>query len=443
MRRGLLSSFVWTFAGKLGQQGSAFIVGALITRGLGTVGRGFFAEVQTWIGMAIALFGLSLDTAIYHFANQERYPVGNGVRLAITVTASLIAAFLAAGLMVAGGWLRPDKISPEAAAQLPLMFAAVVATVLATNLITLGQALGRVKLAAAVSMVQGAVNLAIVAAAFWAGEIDLRLALLAVVATQAIGATGAMVGFMRTERATFQGITKALLTSFVGAGLRLHIGTVAVFLYVRFNFLIVFHFCGAEETGLLATAWTLAFGLFGMLGSFQLALYPRVLHSSDDLEITIRSLRLGLYVGFLFVVPLLISAKWLLRWYGGSSFEAAAPTFRLMTLAAWVMFLASLAAPYLVKAGALLASSACAIVVGIASVGGNLLLVPRLQAEGGGMATLLAVTLNFALSLGLVALVAGKSPMAFLAPEFRAEWVAARHLLATLSWSRVLGRSGS
>jgi O-antigen/teichoic acid export membrane protein len=434
MRGSLLNVFAWTLFGKIGQQASGFIVGALITRALGTTGRGVFAEAQTWIQMSIALFGLSLDTAIYHFANRERYPVSDGVRLAITLTLTTGASLLAGTAMVLGARIFPDKLSSAAAAEIPLMFAAVVTTLMAVNLVTLAQALGRVKLAAAISTGQGVVNLGLVLVAYAAHAVDLRLALLAVVATQLVGVVGGLIGFVRANGISFDGLTLKLVMGFIAVGLKQHVGTVASFIYTRLNILIVFHYSGAEQTGFLATAWVLAFGIFAMFGSFQLALYPRVLHNADDFTITIRSMRLSFYVGLVFVLPLIAGARLILSAYGGGAFVDAAPTFRLLLLASWVMFLSSLGAPYVIKAGTFFVSSGIAVVVGVVSIAANFLLVRKFEAVGAGAATLLSVTVGFGLALALLAMISKRSPMGVFVPDFRAEWEAVRRLLAARSF---------
>src|SRR5688572_22190303 len=137
MRVRLLNAFAWTLLGKFGQQLSGLLVGALLTRALGPSGRGIFAEIQTWIGVSVALFGCSFDVAVYHFANRERYPVSDGVRLTLVTAISALAGVIGGATMVCFAALMPEKLSSEATSSMPLMVAAVVATLLALNLTTL------------------------------------------------------------------------------------------------------------------------------------------------------------------------------------------------------------------------------------------------------------------------------------------------------------------
>jgi hypothetical protein len=46
--------------------GAGFITAAMINRSLGPSLRGVYAEMQTWMGLFAVLFGISMDTAIYH-----------------------------------------------------------------------------------------------------------------------------------------------------------------------------------------------------------------------------------------------------------------------------------------------------------------------------------------------------------------------------------------
>jgi stage V sporulation protein B len=432
MQRSLLNAFVWTLFGKFGLQFSGLVVGALITRALGPSGRGVYAEMQTVVQMAVALLGFSLDTAIYHFANREKYPVSDAARLAMTLTLSVVVGVIAAAGMAVMCLLYPERVSQHATSNLPLMSAAVITTLLANNLTTLAQAAGRVRLAAVVSTVQGVVSLTVVLLAFLLHNIGVRLAFGVLVVSQVVSIFAALTGFVRTSGLSLEGVSAPLVRGFVGAGLKQHVGSVSLFVYSKLNLLIVFHFCGAEQTGFLATAWVLGFGFIGIFGSFQLALYPRVLHQKDDFLITIRSIRIGLYLGAVAMLPILVFSKYVLRAYGGAAFEEAATTLRIMTVAAWVLFLSSLMAPYLVKAGVFALGSACAVLIGIVSVAANFLLVRPFQADGAALATLISVAFGFALSLGLLRLTSGRSPLALFLPDFRAERAALPSLLATL-----------
>jgi len=69
---------------------------ALINRSLGPSLRGVYAEMQTWVGLFAVLFGLSMDTAIYHIANRSIFGEDDRSRFVTIFSLSLGYAFLSA-----------------------------------------------------------------------------------------------------------------------------------------------------------------------------------------------------------------------------------------------------------------------------------------------------------------------------------------------------------
>jgi O-antigen/teichoic acid export membrane protein len=437
----LIHAFAWTLLGKFSFMFAGFVASGLMNRALGPSGRGLLAEVQTWAVLFAAMFGCSCDTAIYHFANRDRYAISDGARLSIVVIASGAFSTLAVAALGLLPVLRPNLLSEQAVRLLPVTMAYLPATLFSTNLTTLAQALGRVKLAAGVWMTQAAANIVVVAGCFFSHAIDVRVAMYILTAVQFVGALGALAVFLRTERVSLQGVSKRLAWAFVSAGLKVHIATVSTFVYTRVNQLLVSHYCGDKEAGLFAAAFALAFGLFGGFSAFQTALYPRVLHHSDDFSITIRSIRLTLYGGLLVTIPLLIGAPIVLRAYSGGQFEAATPMFRLLVLSAWTVSISQLASPYWVKAGTFWLASSSAVVVAVASVIANFVLVPSFQGLGAAAATLVTMLVGFSLVLGLLRLISGRSPLGALLPDFREEITFARRWFQSRAARAEAGRA--
>lgn len=414
-------ALLWTLAGRVSLLALGVVVGALVNRGLTPAGRGLYAEAQTWAGLFIALFGCSLETATYHFANRQRYPVHNGVRLTLTAASSAVVSTVALVALRVTMQLVPQRFSSEARAHFPAIAALLVTTVLSTNLVTLIQALAQVRFAAILGFVQGVLNAVLIGIAFLTGTVTVWYALTvttvvqAVVTVAVLGVSGAREGFLT------EGLDRSAVRSFVAAGMKQHIATVATFVYSRVNQLIVFHYCGEKHTGWLAASLTLAFGVFSGFSALQFALYPRVIHSTDEFAITIRSLRITFFLGLVAVLPLILLAHPILRAYGGAGFEPAAISFQLLVPAAWFLAMSSLVSPYYIKRGAFGLAAGSAIVLGVVSVGLNLVLVPRHASGGAAAATLITMATGFGLVLGMLALISGRSPLRVFVPDFRAE----------------------
>jgi len=427
--RSLLSSFFWTLAGRLSAQASGLVMAALVNRALNPGGRGSLAGIQAWVGLFAALFGFSLDTAIYHFANREKYPYADSTRLALVLVATTCTCVMAAGGFAALTIIWPEQVSGEAAAHLFWVLVLLVTTIAGTNLIAFGQALGRVQLAAGMGIAQAVINVGLVVPAYVYHAIDLRYALLVSFLVQFAGLFLGATVLLHAYRPSFSGVTWAGLWTLVGAGLRYHTGTVACFAYTKLNQLTVQHHCGDIQTGLLAVALTLSFGLFGIFGAFQMALYPRVIHSADDFSITVRSMRLTFYAGLVVVLPLIVLSRYILRFYGGGQFEGAVWMLRMLVPAAWMMTISGLAAPYCVKSGAFGLTSASAVALGVISVIASHFLVPLFRGEGAAAATLLTLATGTIMTLGMLRWLGGRSPLGMFIPDFRDEWRFVRTLL--------------
>jgi O-antigen/teichoic acid export membrane protein len=148
--------------------------------------------------------------------------------------------------------------------------------------------------------------------------------------------------------------------------------------------------------------------------TFQTVLYPRVIHAADDFEITIRSLRLCFYGWGGIVFLMILLAEPILFVYGGKSFLQAVTPFRILMIAAWFLPLASLIAPYCVKVGAFYAMTTTAVILGVISVGLNLLFIPKFSATGAALATASTCVLGFFASLLLLGYLRKQSPLEFL-----------------------------
>ena len=93
--RKLVRGIVWTVLAQGSQTVGSMVTAAMINRAISPAGRGIIADVQTWAGLLVTLFGLSLNSAIYHCANRERYTYGDDTRLYIVLLTSTCASIVA------------------------------------------------------------------------------------------------------------------------------------------------------------------------------------------------------------------------------------------------------------------------------------------------------------------------------------------------------------
>ena len=90
-----VKNFAWLFSSKTSFIITSFFTGALINRALGPSGRGVLAEIQTWVHLFMVIFGLSIDTAVYHFSNRRRYKFDDSVRLTTVLVLNVVLSLLA------------------------------------------------------------------------------------------------------------------------------------------------------------------------------------------------------------------------------------------------------------------------------------------------------------------------------------------------------------
>jgi O-antigen/teichoic acid export membrane protein len=416
-----LRKFTWLFGSKTAIIMVSFFTGALINRALGPTGRGIFAEIQTWVYLFIVIFGFSLDSAIYHFANRQRYPIDDGTRLVTIIFLNTFLSLLAVGFLTIFNSIWTQHFSNEFSLLLHFVNILLGLTLIANNLIVFIQALDWIKQAAVIGILQTAVNVLIISTGYFLTIIDLKFVILNLIVIQAATIFALFYLFIKNRLLHKTKFSLILAGGMIKSGLKQHIASVSTFVYTKVNQLILFKYCGEHETGIYAVALNLAFSAIIIPTTFQTVLYPRVIHAEDDYEVTIRSLRLGLYVWGIMVLVIIAAAKPLLILYGGSKFLESVKIFQILMVAVWLLPLSSLLSPYYIKAGAFMMASATAVILGTISIVLNLYLVPKYLAVGAALATALSCTFGFILVVLFLWYLSRQNPLVIFKPDFSNE----------------------
>lgn len=410
----LKRNFSWMLGSKIVVMAFGLLTGGLINRALGPSGRGFLAEMQTWIGLFAVIFGLSIEAAIYHFANKDRYGSDDSRRFATTFYLSIIYSLLSAAALSIFVIFWPERISEKMTMFLLPLNILLITTMLAANMTILFQALGDIRFAAILGLAQGGLYVLLIGSGYIIGAVNLWYVLLSLIAVQVMSLL-VIFNAARKARLTSGGFSKELAKGIIRAGMKQHLATISTFVYMKINQLIVFHYFGAEEAGIFAVPLNLAFAFMFIPNTFQTALYPRVIHQEDDFEVTVRSLRVVFYGWGAAVLAIAVMAKPILLVYGGGQFIDSVGIFRIMMIAAWILPLSSLAAPYIIKKGAFTLSSLSAVILGVISIVLNLVLVPRFSGMGAALATAMTCAAGFIMVLILLWYLGRRNPLAFLA----------------------------
>jgi O-antigen/teichoic acid export membrane protein len=288
------------------------------------------------------------------------------------------------------------------------------------NLTTFLQSLGNIKYSAIIGYVQGVSTVVIISIAYLAELIDIKLVLVSVIIVQMVTFLMLFLRFKR-DKLFIGKVSKSLAKGIIIAGLKQHLATIATFVYMRVNQLIVFRYCGEASAGIFAVSLTAAFYLMFIPMTFQMVLYPRVIHAMDEYEITLRSLRLGFYLWGGAVILMILFAKPILLLYAGRNFLDSINNFRILMVATWFLPLSSMVAPYYVKQGAFGLASLLAMLLGITSMSLNIFLVPRYALIGASLSTALTCFIGFCVTLIFFRYIARKNPLILIYPDFRAE----------------------
>jgi O-antigen/teichoic acid export membrane protein len=392
---------------------AGFITAAMINRSLGPSGRGIYAEMQTWVGLFAVLFGMSLDTAIYHFANKSLHGADDKSKFFTTFLLSMFYGLLASAALAIFVYGWPEQVSSGTSQHIFLLNILLVATILIGNLTIFLQAIGDIKYSAIIGLVQGLTNVLVIGYAYRADLIDIKLVLISLLIVQAV--TLFMLIDKFTKYNFLKGrFSKNLAKGIIAAGLKQHIATISTFVYIKINQLIIFRYCGESETGIFAVPLSAALYLMFIPMTLQTVLYPRVIHATDDYEITIRSLRLGFYIWGVIILLMILFAKPILLLYAGKDFLPAISTFRILLITAWLLPLSSLVAPYCIKLGAFYAMSFSALLLGVISIALNMLLIPSFLKIGAALATSITSLTGFCFSLILLRFLSKKNPLEFV-----------------------------
>lgn len=398
-------------ASKTAVMATGLIAAAMINRALGPSGRGIYAEMQTWIGLFAVLFGMSMDTAIYHFANRSLYGTDDKSRLMTALTLSLTYGLIAVGAFAVFVLRWPQQVSAETFKNLILLDGILIATILTGTLVVFLQAVGEIRFSAIVGVVQGATNVFFVGYAFWVKALNIKIVLLISLLIHGVAFLMVLIKFGRSDYLGGR-FSKDLAKGIVAAGAKQHIATIATFVYTKINQLIVFRYCGESSAGIFAVSLNAALYLTFVPMTFQTALYPRVIHGRDDYEVTVRSLRWGFYGWGIIVFLAILFAKPILLLYGGSGFLPSVNNFRVLMIGAWFLPLSSILSPYYIKRGAFVLASTSAVLLGLISMGLNILLVPRYADLGASFATALTCLIGFCMVLLFLWHLSQKTPLA-------------------------------
>lgn len=392
------------------------VSGVALARVLGPVGRGELVAIQTWPGL-IAVFGpLGLPAAAAYFSGREPADAG---RLMTTATVALLS--LSLPFCVAAYFMMPWLLRLHSGQVvdygrnylllIPVQFAIAVPFAVL-------QALGHLRLWNILRTLGPVVWLLVIAAAYVLRAPSVRFITSVYPAAMAAVGVGFFYVAIRVIRPPFRA-TLARLPELMRFGIPCTLAAVPQVLNLRLDQLIMAAVMPAKVLGLyvVAVAWSAA--PVPILAAISQVLVPRLLAAQTreaQAEVIERSLRFGVLVAVLLVLPTILVTPVAVPLLFGSGFTAAVPAAQVLVVAGCISQLNMIVEESLRNIGKPRWPMVAEFFGLIATAGLLALLLPRYQIMGAAVASLLAYALTLLVLLRLVARETGVSISRCLVP---------------------------
>lgn len=377
------------------------------TRWMGPEARGVFVSLTTWSALFATFGALSLGQVAIHVGTTRRREdwmpsvLGSLVVLAGAIS---IACWVAGGVLlfvrgpVAFG-TRDVLAIAAAAALVPLLMWEQYGS----NLL---MAVGRLDTYNQAQVVGRTLGLAVLALTLWAGWSVLG-AMASVIAGQAIVASGGSHRLWRTAGRRLAPDWKTART-LVSGGLKLHAGTIGVFLSSSVSILILTAMRGPAEAGFYQLAFQLVQTMLLLPQAAAMVFYGRIAQDGPAASwevcrpvVLVVTLLMGAASATAWVL-----APWVLPLVVGAGFEPVVPLFRGMMWTVAGFSISAMMSPHWIGRGLFLAASALSIGAGLVNSLLAWVLVPTVGLAGALWA--LQVTVAFSTAANLVLVVANE-----------------------------------
>lgn len=183
---GLKTNFAWLSVSKVFQIGVGIFTAGLINRSIGPMGRGIYAEIQTWIALYIALFGISINSSIYHFADKKKYNIPDKEKLTTIILLSCFCSIIAASFFIGLVVFFPEKVHTDIPKYILILCILIFIMMVNTNIDVFYNAQGNIKLNVIAISIYSGVTLIIIAFGFIEKIINIDFLVYALLAQQLI-----------------------------------------------------------------------------------------------------------------------------------------------------------------------------------------------------------------------------------------------------------------
>jgi O-antigen/teichoic acid export membrane protein len=392
-------------AHRAAQYGLAFLSGIIITRALGPSGRAEYAlplalSVTVWVALH-----LSIELAVQRLLGRREATLREvaGFLAAATLGISVVAVTVA---IVVGLLVRTELLAGVPPVNVVLAAMTIPFSLMGQMAAALLFRLGALRAYGWIVAASGGLQLALAISLALAWHIDSSVAL--AITLIVIAATGIALCVVLTRytgaRALVPRTSRALARTALGAGLKLHASSLALYLNLKIDLLLISAMTNARQTGLYSLSATLAELVFVATSTVSLSALQTQVEAEEDTaaEYTVSFTRQTLALSVIIAaVAAAGSYPFVVLAYGSTWTGSVAP-FAVLTLAAIGLGVEGPARNLLIRIGRPAVISAASIVALVVNVVANLVLVPGIGIMGAAVASVLSYWVAALLMVWLV-----------------------------------------
>jgi O-antigen/teichoic acid export membrane protein len=369
------------------------LTGVMLARSLGPHGRGELAAVMLWPGLLAALGSLGVVEAITYYAARSTASVGSllASSLALCVLQSIV--LVGAGMVIVS--LALGHFGPATLRSARLFLAYIPLYLFAMYLMAVLNGTRRYARFHALRFLVIGVSAAGLIALALVERLTVELAALVYLVAHlaALVATGLCI---RVERTTLR-VERKIIRQLLAFGVRSHSGNLASMLNERLDQLLISLFLAPASLGLYVIAVTMT-SVTGLVGSSAaLVALPSVAQLAPGPrrdETARRMIAVTLLVSAAVTVPILLLLPQLIVAFFGRPYLAAAPSARILLLAAVILSTNHVMSAVLRAAGRPLDAGWAELLALLVTGLGLAAMLPAFGLVGAAITSLLAYTVS-------------------------------------------------
>jgi O-antigen/teichoic acid export membrane protein len=277
--RRLRTDVFLTFSGKAVVLVMSLVTSVIVARALGPSGRGTLAVAFALTMTLVQLGSFGFSTANPYFvardpANQAR----------VVANSLWISAALGTGLILTGIGIKiwaPSVIAGLNWLELSIALSAVPASLATLFLQSVLVGEGRMFAYNAVEVLLAVLAVVALVVGFWVFDFDVTGALLIMAGGYWLGAAS-YVALLLRHQPPFRSPDLSLFLEMAKYGFRIYVATLAAFLVIRIDLLLVNSYLGAREAGLYSVAVALVEGMYLLPTVIGLNLFARIARGGPD-----------------------------------------------------------------------------------------------------------------------------------------------------------------